>query len=870
MAKPKRPLRTPSDRKHHRRAPQDRGAQCPPSACADEGCPPCPPPQRARNHYFTGKLLVERDFRDEQAYHLGNVRRHNQRLHGWGTVCGLKIVQHENPSCRDHFVVLEPGTAIDCCGREILVEKRELFDFRSALLEAWRAERTAAGEPPEEDERPDGEHRFEIRICHLECPVEPMPALFEGCEVACTGRSSDDADGCQPNRIVEGFALELRLDPPFPTPAPLGQHLDWCCTVNLAQATAVAAHAGSGRAYVLSATGTLWQLASANQSLLASRAFAGHQGLRVAVSADGARVYVVTQESGTTADPVLWVLDTADLAGAPVQEIALVGARGGAIELAARPEGGLAVLDGNAGKVLVWGADLDAAAPPAPPLVVAGLGGGTRLGLGEGGAWAYVLFGGNPKVAAVELASPAAIVTVPLAVGFAGSELAVASDGLGDVLAVVDAAQGALQLVAHRPTEAAPIVPLGAVLLGLVPEPVDVTLSAGARWVYVLSADPAGTDSYVQVADAHRIALGAADPLGPVVEVGDGPTSLALTGDRVYVAFLGNDDPTAGGVSVLEALGADCCSILERALDDCPSCPHDETCLVLATIEGYSWDDDVVDLPPAGTELGDAQAAIDNRLGRVLLPSTRLLAEAIECLCERPGGSGGEQGPVGPQGPKGDTGPEGPAGPPAQPLDLGHICALSWRHPKALRDLLSPADFDLGRFGGEIPGRWGLLFAFDRPVQAEHLHALSLRVERLDPQLVPGAWLWPQPNAHVGGVHLVLGPGQAPGTCRIEKIDRLANPGERCNGAIFVARELPFGALNRVELLGDLVRDEKGFALDADHLPPWLPEAPSGNGVPGGTFHSFFALEAAGIGGFERNPEPAPAPRRGASKQGEK
>src|SRR5215213_6008767 len=116
-----------------------------------ESCPECEVPQRARNHYFTGKLLVERDFTDEQRYFLGKDRRHNQRLHGWGTVCGLKVVQHPNEACRDRYVVIEPGTGIDCCGREILVEREELFDFREALLEAWRAAQTAAGNPPAED-----------------------------------------------------------------------------------------------------------------------------------------------------------------------------------------------------------------------------------------------------------------------------------------------------------------------------------------------------------------------------------------------------------------------------------------------------------------------------------------------------------------------------------------------------------------------------------------------------------------------------------------------------------------------------------------------------------------------------------------------
>src|ERR1700747_3496355 len=85
-------------------------------------CIECDIDQMARNNYFTGKLLVERDFTDEQRYTMGKLRRHTHRLHGWGPVCGLKVTQHPTPSCQSQYVVIEPGYAVDCCGREILVK----------------------------------------------------------------------------------------------------------------------------------------------------------------------------------------------------------------------------------------------------------------------------------------------------------------------------------------------------------------------------------------------------------------------------------------------------------------------------------------------------------------------------------------------------------------------------------------------------------------------------------------------------------------------------------------------------------------------------------------------------------------------------
>ena len=92
-------------------------------------CPACDIGPFTRNHYFTGKLLLERDFSDEQRYYIEKLRHHHQRLHGWGVVCGLKVTPHPQAACRDRFICIEPGTAIDCCGHEIVVREEECIDI---------------------------------------------------------------------------------------------------------------------------------------------------------------------------------------------------------------------------------------------------------------------------------------------------------------------------------------------------------------------------------------------------------------------------------------------------------------------------------------------------------------------------------------------------------------------------------------------------------------------------------------------------------------------------------------------------------------------------------------------------------------------
>lgn len=82
----------------------------------------CENTMKERMNYFTGRHLAARDFQDEQQYHRTHRFLHNRMLHGWGVVCGLQVRQHAQADCRNRFVTVSPGMAIDCCGREILVD----------------------------------------------------------------------------------------------------------------------------------------------------------------------------------------------------------------------------------------------------------------------------------------------------------------------------------------------------------------------------------------------------------------------------------------------------------------------------------------------------------------------------------------------------------------------------------------------------------------------------------------------------------------------------------------------------------------------------------------------------------------------------
>lgn len=187
-------------------------------------CPECGFGPFTRNHYFTGKLLVERDFTDEQRYFMGKLRHHHQRLHGWGVVCGLKVKQHENPACRDRYVCIEPGTAIDCCGHEILMWEEECIDITK--LDAIKALKEAEDTDP---------HTLQICIRYLECPTEEIPVLYDEC-------GCDDTQ-CAPNRILESYAIDVIVDPQQPSDYFYTPRLQREHTVAVAHASRVALEA---------------------------------------------------------------------------------------------------------------------------------------------------------------------------------------------------------------------------------------------------------------------------------------------------------------------------------------------------------------------------------------------------------------------------------------------------------------------------------------------------------------------------------------------------------------------------------------------------------------------------------------------------
>ena len=138
-----------------------------PQAPCATGCG-CIPRERLR--YFTGMYLTARDFSSEQHYFLHHARQHNRMLHGWGIICGLRVVRHPDPNCANRWVVVRAGAAIDCCGRTIYLCQDTPVEL-PLPRPAGEEQSSRTGEEPQTGP-------FLLAICYGEEEVEHVPALY--------------------------------------------------------------------------------------------------------------------------------------------------------------------------------------------------------------------------------------------------------------------------------------------------------------------------------------------------------------------------------------------------------------------------------------------------------------------------------------------------------------------------------------------------------------------------------------------------------------------------------------------------------------------------------------------------------------------
>jgi hypothetical protein len=151
-----------------------------------------------RVHHFDGLVLGVDEFKQDQLYFMERDRLHNRALHGYGTVCGLKVEIRERNGPE---VFVAPGLALAPSGQMIRVPTAQCAKLEPGL-DANRDEiyRRECSPPSTDSLRPY------VVLCYRECKTDVVPVPSGPCG------SQDDT--MTSSRIADAFELKLSLDRP--------------------------------------------------------------------------------------------------------------------------------------------------------------------------------------------------------------------------------------------------------------------------------------------------------------------------------------------------------------------------------------------------------------------------------------------------------------------------------------------------------------------------------------------------------------------------------------------------------------------------------------------------------------------------------
>lgn len=654
----------------------------------EQSCLPCGLHEPKRNAYFDGKLLTARDFTDEQDYGRGLRRLHNSLLHGTGTVCGLKIIQHPSPSCRNEYVVVEPGMALDCCGNEIIVPQKTGVNIAEMLAK-----------DPDLATSLDGSKHLFISIERCDKGAEKIPVLLPGC-----GAEGTEAFG----RIAESFRFVLEAKDPLsvlPFEVPVSAKMEWVHTITLGAQTPRALHVNETEQWLqiaadTSAKGAQLYLHRSDTNDLASILEMSGRATDTASSREDRLVFAAGQfRKGNKDIPGVgvWQAGEALTSGKPA---ALIEVELPASRISVSPtSGGLFILNFDDAKgTLVsissdnlrkWLADANRPARPDETASVKfshGFGKETDAA-GRGAAMMRISHDGRFLAIASAAGEPAKHLFLFDISKLNGGGMT-AADGLvadlpikddevltavswsldNQFLHVLTNAKSGKRTTIHRfiltgEKNALKQMGRGAFLeeTGL-----DFAIAPTETNAYVLVSSEKG--SRLTTVDMELVKAAGDTPekalLSPgAVDIDGSGLSLALSpnGARAYVAAADSDAaklPDRGLVAIIDISQEDCGVYFDQIMDGCSHCDNEAEshAVVLGHLPNYKAADKpfMVNLGEGGTNI----VVIDNKTYRPIVPSASTLREVIECILAQ----GVAEGPPGPRGEPGLQGAAGAAG----------------------------------------------------------------------------------------------------------------------------------------------------------------------------------------------------------------
>jgi hypothetical protein len=169
-----------------------------PATAAPAACSCGAPLERVR--YFPRQLITAEDMRAEQHFFRERMKRHNLFLHGWGVVCGCRVVAAPTAT-QPWLVQVCPGYVVGPQGDEIVIPGPVSFDLQLGIQNpdpcapAWPC-------PPARRTCPDVQQQVGwLAVRYSECLTRPVRVHPAGC-------GCDQLD-CEYSRIRDSFELKL-------------------------------------------------------------------------------------------------------------------------------------------------------------------------------------------------------------------------------------------------------------------------------------------------------------------------------------------------------------------------------------------------------------------------------------------------------------------------------------------------------------------------------------------------------------------------------------------------------------------------------------------------------------------------------------
>jgi len=161
------------------------------------GCGCGAPLERVR--YFPRQLITAEDMRAEQHYFRERLKRHNLHLHGWGVVCGCRVVP--DPNASPWGVLVCPGYVVGPQGDEIMVPAPVSFDLQLGARNQDPCTVTWPCPPIPVAATDNQQQTAWLAIRYTECATRPVRVHPAGC-------GCDQLD-CEYSRLRDSFELKL-------------------------------------------------------------------------------------------------------------------------------------------------------------------------------------------------------------------------------------------------------------------------------------------------------------------------------------------------------------------------------------------------------------------------------------------------------------------------------------------------------------------------------------------------------------------------------------------------------------------------------------------------------------------------------------